>query len=58
MIARQEKRKRKEHRDWLKIENERKVKLIEKREEMRRQGCSEEDINAKLPMEPVPKTGF
>ena len=58
VIARQEKRKRKEHRDWLKIENERKAKLIEKRDEMRRQGCSEEEINAKLPMEPVPKTGF
>lgn len=25
---------------------------------MRKQGCSEEDINAKLPLEPVPKTGF
>ena len=58
VVARQEKRKRKEHRDWLKIENERKAKLIAKREEMRKNGCPEEDINAKLPMEPVPKTGF
>ena len=35
-VARVEKRKRKEHRDWLKIENERKAKLIEKRDEMRK----------------------
>ena len=35
-VARAEKRKRKEHKEWLKIERERKDKLIAKRDELRK----------------------
>ena len=55
---RKEKHKRKKQRELDKAENDRKAELETKREKMKELGYTDDEINTKLPLEPVQETGF